>query len=266
MGVEELGRVYQAELPINAGMVQFAAAARALRPVDSSAWAAATEAAHKRLPRIQLAGVQSGRAATGRDRLEPARPAAARYDRRQRRRQLRRLGASLLALSRIRHATGADQRLDGLWRSGRRGRGARASGAHGAVILGRRLLPDERPGDRDRDPVRRRADLLRGQQRHVRHDPDAPGARVPRTGERHRADQSGFRGARARLRTARRDLRAHRGFRARLRARAQVRTRRADRACASIPRLSRRARRSARSGRRRWRPRPRRSSPEELRT
>ena len=35
-GVEELGRVYQAELPINAGMPQFAAAARALRPVDSS--------------------------------------------------------------------------------------------------------------------------------------------------------------------------------------------------------------------------------------
>jgi acetolactate synthase-1/2/3 large subunit len=46
MGVEELGRVYQAELPINAGMPQFAAAARALRPVDSSAWAAETEAAH----------------------------------------------------------------------------------------------------------------------------------------------------------------------------------------------------------------------------
>jgi len=46
MGVEELGRVYQAELPITAGMVQFAAAARALRPVDSSARAASTEAAH----------------------------------------------------------------------------------------------------------------------------------------------------------------------------------------------------------------------------
>jgi acetolactate synthase-1/2/3 large subunit len=46
MGVEELGRVYETELPINAGMVQFAAAARALKPVDSSAWAASTEAAH----------------------------------------------------------------------------------------------------------------------------------------------------------------------------------------------------------------------------
>jgi acetolactate synthase I/II/III large subunit len=46
MGAEELGRVYQADLPINAGMTQFAAAARALRPVDSSGWAAGTEASH----------------------------------------------------------------------------------------------------------------------------------------------------------------------------------------------------------------------------
>ncbi|HVB78353.1 MAG TPA: thiamine pyrophosphate-binding protein [Candidatus Binataceae bacterium] len=46
MGAEELGRVYQPALPINAGMVRFAAAARALKPVDSSAWAASTEAAH----------------------------------------------------------------------------------------------------------------------------------------------------------------------------------------------------------------------------
>jgi acetolactate synthase-1/2/3 large subunit len=37
-GAEELGRVYQADLPINAGMAAFAAAARALAPVDSSAW------------------------------------------------------------------------------------------------------------------------------------------------------------------------------------------------------------------------------------
>ena len=36
---EELGRVYQADLPINSGLPQFAAAARALEPVDGSAWA-----------------------------------------------------------------------------------------------------------------------------------------------------------------------------------------------------------------------------------
>jgi acetolactate synthase-1/2/3 large subunit len=37
-GVEELGSVYQASLPINAGMPEFAAAARALPSVDASAW------------------------------------------------------------------------------------------------------------------------------------------------------------------------------------------------------------------------------------
>ena len=44
-GPEELGRVYQATLPINAGMPAFAAAVRALAPVDPSAWQDATAAA-----------------------------------------------------------------------------------------------------------------------------------------------------------------------------------------------------------------------------
>jgi acetolactate synthase-1/2/3 large subunit len=39
-GTEELGRVYQADVPINSGLPQFAAAARALPPVDGSRWAA----------------------------------------------------------------------------------------------------------------------------------------------------------------------------------------------------------------------------------
>jgi acetolactate synthase-1/2/3 large subunit len=37
-GVEELGSVYQADLPINSGMPEFAAAAKALAPVDAGAW------------------------------------------------------------------------------------------------------------------------------------------------------------------------------------------------------------------------------------
>jgi len=44
-GVEELGRVYQPALAINAGMPQFAAAARAMAPVDSAAWQAETKTA-----------------------------------------------------------------------------------------------------------------------------------------------------------------------------------------------------------------------------
>ena len=46
MGAEELGRVYQADLPINAGIPQIVAALRELPPVDSGVWAAWTEAAH----------------------------------------------------------------------------------------------------------------------------------------------------------------------------------------------------------------------------
>jgi acetolactate synthase I/II/III large subunit len=37
---EELGRVYQATLPINSGMANFAAAAKAMKPVDASRWKA----------------------------------------------------------------------------------------------------------------------------------------------------------------------------------------------------------------------------------
>ena len=43
---EELGRVYQATLPINAGMAEFAAMAKALGPVPARAWDNETKAAH----------------------------------------------------------------------------------------------------------------------------------------------------------------------------------------------------------------------------
>ena len=46
-GAEELGRVYEADLPINSGMPEFAAMARALKPVDASAWKEWTRAARK---------------------------------------------------------------------------------------------------------------------------------------------------------------------------------------------------------------------------
>ncbi len=43
---EELGRVYQAALPINSGMAEFAAMAKALQPISNRAWDADTKAAH----------------------------------------------------------------------------------------------------------------------------------------------------------------------------------------------------------------------------
>jgi acetolactate synthase-1/2/3 large subunit len=46
-GAEDLGRVYQADLPINAGMRAFARAARALQPVDASGWRRWTRAANE---------------------------------------------------------------------------------------------------------------------------------------------------------------------------------------------------------------------------
>ena len=70
----------------------------------------------------------------------------------------------------------------------------------------RRRLPDDRAGARDRGAVRPADRRPRRQQRHVRDDPHAPGAAVPRAGRRHRSRQPGLRGAtRARsARTARR--------------------------------------------------------------
>jgi acetolactate synthase-1/2/3 large subunit len=46
-GAEELGRVYQAELMINAGMAEFAAAVRRLHPASAPPWRARTEAMRK---------------------------------------------------------------------------------------------------------------------------------------------------------------------------------------------------------------------------
>jgi acetolactate synthase-1/2/3 large subunit len=45
-GAEELGRVYQAEMLINAGMEAFAAAAKALTPVDAGVWSGSAAEAH----------------------------------------------------------------------------------------------------------------------------------------------------------------------------------------------------------------------------
>jgi acetolactate synthase-1/2/3 large subunit len=44
---EELGRVFQADVPINAGSAEFAAAVRHLDPVDASAWRAERDDAHR---------------------------------------------------------------------------------------------------------------------------------------------------------------------------------------------------------------------------
>ena len=82
----------------------------------------------------------------------------------------------------------------------------------------RRRLPDVRAGARDRRAGGAADPRGRGQQRHLRHDPHAPGAPLPRARDRHRPRQPGLRGARARLRRARRASRGRRGFPGRARA------------------------------------------------
>ena len=99
---------------------------------------------------------------------------------------------------RFRDAARADERRDGLRRA-RGGRGeARPPRAHRRLLRRRRRLPDERPGARDRRAVRAADRRARRQQRHVRHDPDAPGAALSRPRRRHRSRQPGLRRARAR--------------------------------------------------------------------
>ena len=177
-GAEELGRVYQATLPINSGMANFAAAAKAMKPVDGKRWKAETAAAHAEYLDNIKPGPLPGAVEHGRGHRLAEQAAARRRDRHQRRGQLRRLPAPLLPVSRLPDPARADQRRHGLRRAGGGGGQDRRARSHGGVARGRRLLPDERPGVRDGRPARRQHRDHRRRQRHVRHDPHAPGARV----------------------------------------------------------------------------------------
>ena len=185
-GAEELGRVYEADLPINSGMPEFAAMARGLKPVNSSAWQEWTRAARKDYeawlePGPAPGAVDFGKVMTWlRKRLPPE--------------TIVTNGAGNFAgwVHRYYQYTGfrtrarADRGLDGLRRARRHRRRAGAPRPAGRRVLRRRRLPHDRAGAGDRRAVRREGDVHRRQQRHVRHDPHAPGARVPGTRERHR--------------------------------------------------------------------------------
>src|SRR5256886_158954 len=132
------------------------------------------------------------------------------HDRGRRRRQLRRLAAPAFPLQGLSHATRLDQWLDGLWLPGGGRRQAGGAEAHGFRAVRGWRLPDDGPGARDCRAVRRQLRHRGREQRLVRHDPHAPGARVPGTRLRHRAEEPGLRGLCARLRRPRRDRGAHR--------------------------------------------------------
>ena len=136
-------------------MANFAAAARAMKPVDGTALEGERRGGARRLSRQHQARAAARRGEHGRGhRLAEQAPARRRH-RHQRRRQLRGLPASLLPVSRLQDPARADQRRDGLRRAGGGGGQDRRAQPHGRVARGRRLLPDERPGVRDRRPARR---------------------------------------------------------------------------------------------------------------
>jgi acetolactate synthase-1/2/3 large subunit len=214
-GAEELGRVYRPALAINSGYAQFVDALPALQ----KNFKALSDAAHAEYlewiaPRPMPGAVQYGEI----------------IHRRRRRRQLRELAAPAFPVQGLPHPARADERLDGLRLPGRGGGEARRAAAQRARDLRRRRLPHERPGAGDRRAVRGELRRRGGQQRPLRHDPHAPGARVPGARLRHRPAQPGFRRLCPRLWRPRRDGGSHGRLRAGVRAGKQIRKAGTDRA------------------------------------
>ena len=207
-GAEELGRVYQAELPILSGMAQFAAAVA--RPARRAALARVD--ARRRAPTTRRGSSTSpmpGGVDLGDVHRAPAR-ARARRDRHERRRQPHRLDPPLLALPRLPDAS--SRRRAARWATACPRRSPRRRSRPERTVVcfsgdGDFLM--SRPGARDRGAVRPADRRPRRRQRHVRDDPHAPGAPVPGPRRRHRSRQPDFAALRARLRRARRDRRAH---------------------------------------------------------
>ena len=156
-GSEELGRVYQPALAIQATPAAFAAARRDAEAAGAVAWTGEAAEAHADyLAWTEQAARAAGHVPVWRGHDLAARPAAGGRDRLQRRRQLRRLDPSLSTAS-------AASRTQLAPTSGSMGYGvpaavlrqAAVSRSHRRRLRRRRLLPDERPGIRDRRAVRR---------------------------------------------------------------------------------------------------------------
>ena len=201
-GAEELGRVYQAQLPIHASPQAFAAALEKLKP---------RRAAHDVRTAHQDYLDWSEKAAAAARSRQPvgdhglaARASRRRRHRLQRRRQLFRLDPPLLSLPPLQYPDRHDLRLHGLWHAGGGGDEGDLSRTHGAGRQWRRRFPDERPGTRHRRAVQAAHHRRGAGQFHLRHHPHASGAGISRPRLRHRSGQSGFRRHGARLRRLRR--------------------------------------------------------------
>ena len=178
---DEIGRVYEPDgrdRRIRATLRRVPRAARAARRERAGR---APDRGARRLP-----GDARGAAAPRRGRDDggdgsASRAPRARRDPDERRRQLHRLGASLLRVPALPDAARAALRRDGI-RPPRRDRGeARPSRPGRRLPRRRRRLPHDRAGARDRAPGGCPGRRARRRQRDVRDDPHAPGAALPRS-------------------------------------------------------------------------------------
>ncbi len=126
-GAEELGRVYQADLPILSGMERFAAAVRDLRV--EARLGCGTRGGPRRLRGVAAARADARRGRSRRVHRTSARSRAG-CDRHERRRQPHRVDPPLLAFPLVPEPARADERRDGLRRARRRRRQGNRTGAH----------------------------------------------------------------------------------------------------------------------------------------
>ena len=222
-GAEELGRVYRPHLAINAAPTGFAAALEGLQPPNEISWREQTKPAHADyIAWTEKATPQPGAVNFGeiivwlrehcRTRSSATAPATSPPGRSA-------SSASASSASTSRRCAGSM----GYGLPAAVGIKRALPRSHRAVRRRRRRFPDERPGVRDRRAIRP-ADHRRDHgQRHLRHHPHAPGARVSDPRGRHRAAQSGFRGLCQGVRRLRRDGGEDRGFRRGLRGCGEIR-------------------------------------------
>ena len=116
-GAAELGRVYQADMLINSGVAQFAAAAKAIEPITDVKWAGWRQDARADYEAFLKPEGSPGALDMARGDDLAQRTPRRRRDRHQRRRQLCRLGPPVLSIPRFPHPARARQRSHGLWRA-----------------------------------------------------------------------------------------------------------------------------------------------------
>ena len=174
------------------------AAARALGPVEGRRWAGGPT---RPAPTTWLTRLRTGPGTVdmGDDARVPARPAAGGCRSSRTAPATSRSGRTASSASAA--TAPSSRRSRARWATACRPRSPRRSCTPSgrSLLLGGRRLPDERPGARDGGANVAPDPRDRGQQRHVRDDPNAPGTAVTRAASWHRPRQPRFRRVRPRF-------------------------------------------------------------------